>query len=177
MCFPAEGTKKRRRKRSAHTAVLHAVSGSSFEEVLPVIPFPRLCFVFLWRGRLIMSTILLCLRRPLHRKTSQKSLEKGFGGRTFPQKGFPPIVSYKCLYKHHSSHAFCRGAHCAPAVPPHFHLSTVNLYTLSTVCKLYVKKTSPPAPTMVFSTVCILLKDMPSSCLLMSPYMPFSQTG
>ena len=31
-----------------------------------------------------MSTILLCLRRPLHRKTSQKSLEKGFGGRTFP---------------------------------------------------------------------------------------------
>ena len=34
-----------------------------------------------------MSTILLCLRRPLHRKTSQKSLEKGFGGRTFPLHG------------------------------------------------------------------------------------------
>ena len=93
--------KKPQTTRSAHTAVLHAVSGSSFEEVLPVIPFPRLCFVFLWRGHLIMSAILLCLRRPLHRKTSQKSLEKGFGGRTFPQKGFPPIVTYKLLYQHH----------------------------------------------------------------------------
>jgi hypothetical protein len=26
---------------------------------------------------------------------SKKSLEKGYGGRTFPQKGLPPIITYK----------------------------------------------------------------------------------
>ncbi len=29
----------------------------------------------------------------------KKSLEKGFGGRTFPQKGFPPIITYKIPVK------------------------------------------------------------------------------
>ena len=30
-----------------------------------------------------------------------KSLEKGFGERTFPQKGLSPIITHKLLYKHH----------------------------------------------------------------------------
>ena len=40
--------------------------------------------------------MLFCIiiRHPLHRKTSQKSLERGFGGRTFPQKGFPLIITH-----------------------------------------------------------------------------------
>ena len=34
-----------------------------------------------------MYVVLLFSRRLVHRKTSQKSLEKGFGGRTFPLHG------------------------------------------------------------------------------------------
>ena len=48
-----------------------------------------------------MYVVLLFSRRLVHRKTSQKSLEKGFGGRTFPQKGFPPIITHKMLYQRH----------------------------------------------------------------------------
>ncbi len=35
-----------------------------------------------------------------------KSLEKGFGERTFPQKGFSPIITHKLLYKHHGKESF-----------------------------------------------------------------------
>ena len=42
---------------------------------------------FIWSALLGLNSVI-------------KSLEKGFGERTFPQKGLSPIITYKLLYKH-----------------------------------------------------------------------------
>ncbi|WP_028520041.1 hypothetical protein, partial [Ruminococcus flavefaciens] len=48
--------------------------------ILPII-------TFIWNALLGLNSVI-------------KSLEKGFGERTFPQKGLSPIITYKLLYKH-----------------------------------------------------------------------------
>jgi hypothetical protein len=46
----------------------------------------------------------LFLRALSEKKSAKKSLEKGFGERNFPQKGFSPIITYILLYKHDCYH-------------------------------------------------------------------------
>jgi len=76
-------------------------------EVLPLILFLRTLFCFYQDRALDNICLFIIFKAPCPDKNQPKVFGKGgMGERTFPQKGFSPIITRKLLYKHRSYRGF-----------------------------------------------------------------------